>query len=229
MLLLNQESGKFEVHVYPMGALSSNCTIILSKECNQAVIFDAGNDPDFILNFLNKNNLQLTKLIHTQSHFDHIGASSVLQNNTHAKTYLHVNEKEAYKDLNSQAAYWNQTTFETNPIDFFFEHGYQFNSSDEKEPLKGLVSSLKVLYTPGHSPGSVCFYTNFFETPLLVAGDTLFKNTIGRTDFPGGDYKDIINSIKTELLILPDETIVIAGHGENTTIGREREINPFLK
>ncbi|MBL6991031.1 MAG: MBL fold metallo-hydrolase [Bacteriovoracaceae bacterium] len=213
---------------FPVGELAANCTIIFSELTREAIIVDPGNDENEILDLVKENKLKPKMLIHTHAHFDHIGRSFELSQDFGAGTYLHQDGVNVYKTLANQSAIFGFQIGEVGEIENFFKEGdtILFNGSCDK--LKSFMQGLKILHTPGHSPGSCCFFTTYFETPLLIAGDTLFQGSIGRTDLPGGSYTQLIDSIKTRLLTLPEETKTITGHGPMTTIGHESMYNQFL-
>ena len=137
--------------------------------------------------------------------------------------HLHKGDQFLYDMLPQQGLYFGQQVGTPKPLDAHLEDGETFSFEDSE-----INTFLTTMHTPGHTPGSCCFYSEYFETPQLFAGDTLFQQSIGRTDLPGGDGRLIIKSIKERLLVLPDETKVIAGHGPATYIQREKKFNPFL-
>jgi hydroxyacylglutathione hydrolase len=137
--------------------------------------------------------------------------------------HLHRGDQFLYDKLPMQGLFFGQQVGTPKPLDAYLEDGETFTFLDEE-----IKTFLSTLHTPGHTPGSCCFYTDYFDTPQLFAGDTLFQRSIGRTDLPGGDGVQIIKSIKERLLVLPEETKVIAGHGPATVIYQEKKSNPFL-
>lgn len=176
-----------------------------------------------MLKKVNDLNLNVKKLLHTHAHFDHIGRSTEVSNATGATIHLHKADEFLYQMLPQQGMFFGQRVGSPKPIDEYLEDAQTFSFSDTE-----INTFLTTLHTPGHTPGSCCFYSDYFETPHLFAGDTLFQQSIGRTDLLGGDSKLIIKSIKEKLFTLPDETKVIAGHGPATVIGMEKKYNPFL-
>lgn len=208
---------------FPVGSYACNCSILFSDKTREAIIIDPGNDDDFILREIKKLNIKVLKLIHTHAHFDHIGKSCEVSAATGASIHLHKGDQFLYDMLPQQGLFFGQKVGTPKALDSHLEEGEIFSFSDPE-----MQNFLTTLHTPGHTPGSCCFYSEYFDTPQLFAGDTLFQQSIGRTDLPGGDGRQIIKSIKERLLTLPDETKVIAGHGPATVIYQEKKFNPFL-
>ena len=214
------------IESFPVGMLMSNCCLIYSNSSKEAIIIDPGNDNKQLRDALQERGLNAIALLHTHAHFDHIGASSVLQNQLHIPMFLHKEDYPLYQNMAAQAQMFNVQIEAINPIDYLFEEGARL--AIKTKNLNQFLNDLKIIHTPGHSPGGCCFYSSFFNYPILFAGDTLFFRSIGRADLPGGDYHQLIHSIKTKLLQLPENTIVIPGHGPNTTIEAEKSFNPYL-
>lgn len=215
--------GDIIVDSFPVGGLACNCSMIYSNSTKEAIIVDPGNDSSVILSYIKEKNLKVKKLLHTHAHFDHIGRSSEIKEHTKATLHLHKDDKSLYESLKQQAMFFGDQVGSVSPIDEYLE-----NEQEHTFLSQDLNFFIKTIHTPGHTQGSCCFYSDFFDTPLLLSGDTLFRGSIGRTDFPGGDYGQLIKSIKNNLLHLPDETIVIPGHGPSTQIFQEKKSNPFL-
>jgi hydroxyacylglutathione hydrolase len=206
------------LETFAVGPLQSNCTILGDEETHEAVVVDPGADAELIHGRLVKHGLTLKQILVTHAHLDHVGGAAQLKKLTGAPIYLNENDVPLLASMKSQAAMLGMRAPETAPPDEFL--------SENK--IVGLERyPARVLHTPGHSLGSVCLY--FEQLKLVIAADTLFAGSIGRTDLPGGDYGQIINSIKTRLMTLPDDIKVITGHGPSTTIGDERHWNPFLQ
>lgn len=202
---------------FPVGPLQSNCTILGDEETGQAIVVDPGDDAKRIHERLEKRGLKLQQILVTHAHLDHVGGAFQLKQLTGAPIYLNEKDLPLLDTIKEQAGWLGMRPPETAPPDEFLTDGRVVGL--EKYPAQ-------VLHTPGHTQGGVCLY--FASLKLLIAGDTLFAGGIGRTDLPGGSYAQIINSIKTRLFTLPDETVVITGHGPSTTIGSERRGNPYV-
>ena len=204
--------------IIAVGPLQCNCSIIGDEESRDAIVIDPGDDIEQVMAIVRKHNLTVKQIAVTHAHIDHVGGAMKLKALTGAPILLNQNDNMQLKILPVQAMWIGVAPPGKVTID---------------EPLRDAdkvrVGSHEatVLHTPGHTQGSVCLYFPVEKT--LIAGDTLFAGSIGRTDLPGGDYKQIIKSLHDCVLALPDETLVVPGHGENTTIGDERETNPFLQ
>ncbi|MGM8214111.1 MBL fold metallo-hydrolase [Bacillaceae bacterium W0354] len=204
------------IHSLSLGLLGTNC-YILEKE-KQALIIDPGGDYDDLKEYLNNNQLNPIAILLTHAHFDHIGAVEQLRTEYRIEVYMHEQEKEwlINPELNGSSRFMvGQISAEKMP-----EHII------DEGPLNIGPFEFNVLHTPGHSPGSLSFY--FPKDALIIAGDTLFERSIGRTDLPFGNHEQLILSIKKKLFTLPQETKVYPGHGPATTIEAERRFNPFL-
>ncbi len=206
------------VETFPVGLLQCNCTIAADPEHGEAIVIDPGDEITRIVERLAALRLTLRQIIITHAHIDHVGGALKLKQLTGAPILMHQDDLPLLRMMDVQAGWLGVETPETAPPD---------------EPLRestivGLTQSpATVLHTPGHTPGSVCLH--FAHENILVAGDTLFAGSIGRTDLPGGDGRRILESIHGKLLHLPEETKVIAGHGPATTIGQEKLRNPYLR
>ncbi len=208
---------------FPVGAFQCNCTIIGDETTGEAIVVDPGDDADRILKELNRHNLKLKYLLHTHAHLDHIGATKVVKTKAGGTIGLHKDDLFLYENIAMQGEFLGiQLDPVVAPIDHYLVHNDKIEWGDKQR--------IEVIHTPGHTPGSLSFVAKNLVngTDLVFAGDTLFSGSIGRTDLWGGDYNQIINSIKTRVLTLPDQVTVVCGHGPNTTIGQERKFNPFL-
>jgi glyoxylase-like metal-dependent hydrolase (beta-lactamase superfamily II) len=205
------------LETFPVGPLACNCTILGDEEAGEAIVIDPGDEVGRIQLRLTELGLKLKQILVTHAHIDHVGGALKLKRLTGAPIFLNESDLPLLKMMQMQAGWLGVATPETAPPDE--------NLSD------GLLVGLdrypaQVLHTPGHTQGSVCLH--FAPLKMLIAGDTLFAGSIGRTDLPGGNSRQIIDSIHSRLLALPDETKVLPGHGPSTTIGAERKSNPFL-
>lgn len=200
----------------PTGPLEVNCYIIGCEKTRKAAVIDPGGNVEQILQHLHHHQLDLVMIINTHGHFDHIGGNRGLIEATGAELLIHQDDRQLLEHAEEHAA----------------AYGLQVETSPS--PTRELVDgetlslgelSLTVIHTPGHSPGGICLYVD----DCLLVGDTLFAGSIGRTDLPGGDHQLLIGGIKTKLLPLPETTRVCPGHGPMTTIGEEKQHNPFLR
>jgi hydroxyacylglutathione hydrolase len=203
--------------IIPVGPLQCNCSIIGDENTREAMVIDPGDDIEDVLAILTKHNLRVKQIVITHAHIDHVGGAMKLRAATGASILLNQNDYALLKMLDVQAAWVGMAV----PGEVKIDHSI---SSGDSVSAGSLQAS--VLHTPGHTEGSVCLY--FPAENKLIAGDTLFAGSIGRTDLPGGSMQKILKSLHETVLALPDETVVVPGHGPLTTIGEERESNPFL-
>lgn len=203
--------------IFPVGPLQCNCSIIGDDTTREAMVIDPGDDIQNVLALLRKHNLQVKQIVITHAHIDHVGGAMKLRAATGAPILLNQNDYDLLKMLDVQAAWIGVPTPGKVEIDHSLNPG---------ETVTAGSHTATVLHTPGHTEGSICLY--FPAEQKLIAGDTLFAGSIGRTDLPGGSMQKILQSLHHTLLALPDETVVVPGHGPLTTIGEERESNPFL-
>jgi len=204
--------------ILPVGRLQCNCSVIGDESSREAIVVDPGDDIDDVLALIRKHNLQLKQIVVTHAHIDHVGGAMKLRAATGAPILLNQNDYALLKMMDIQAAWIGVAPPEKIEID-------QNVGQSDRVQAGGLIAD--VLHTPGHSEGSICLY--FPAEQKLIAGDTLFAGSIGRTDLPGGSFDKIIRSLHEKILALPDETVVVPGHGPLTTIAEEREHNPFLQ
>ena len=204
--------------ILPVGPLQCNCSIIGDEATNEAMVIDPGDDIEDIVRIIRQHKLHVKQIVITHAHIDHVGGAMKLRGLTGAPILLNQNDYALLKMLDVQASWLGMAT----PGEVKIEASIADGESLQAGGLKA-----HVLHTPGHTEGSVCLY--FPAQKLLIAGDTLFARSIGRTDLPGGSFEKIMKSLHDRVLTLPDETVVIPGHGEQTTIGDEREGNPFLR
>ncbi len=200
-----------------VGVFQENCWVIGSRRTREAVVIDPGDEPETILALARDMGLNVKQIICSHAHVDHIMGVRGVQERTGAGFLLHPDDLGIARSMPRTAARW--LGYEPPPPP---EPDAPLADGDTVE-VDGL--QLRVIHTPGHTPGSISYYTE----GLLFSGDTLFRQSIGRTDLPGGDYNQIMRSIIGKLLTLPDETIVLPGHGPATTIERERLTNPYLQ
>ena len=205
------------LETFPVGILRCNCTILGDETTREAIVVDPGEDVPEILTRLAKHKLTLKQIIITHGHIDHVGGAVKLKRVTGAPIFLNQYDLPQLAMMEVQAGWLGVETPEVAPPDASADDGAKLG-------LPNITG--EVLHTPGHTEGSICLY--FAPQQLLIAGDTLFAGSIGRTDLPGGDGRKILRSIRERLLTLPDPVIVIPGHGNKTTIAEEKATNPFL-
>jgi len=203
--------------ILPVGPLQCNCSIIGDEQTREAMVIDPGDDVDQVLDLIRKHNLRVKQIVITHAHIDHVGGAMKLRKATGAPVLLNQNDYALLKMLDVQAAWLGMAAPEKVEID---------QGIGQADTVKAGSLVGQVLHTPGHTQGSICLY--FPAETMLIAGDTLFAGSIGRTDLPGGSFEKIIHSLHDRVLALPDETLVVPGHGPLTRIGEERESNPFL-
>jgi len=204
--------------ILPVGPLQCNCSVFGDEQSREGLVVDPGDEIEEILEIVNRHGLAVKAIVITHAHIDHIGGAQKLKQATGAPVYMNLNDAELQKMLDAQAAWLGMAPPEPVAIDAPARDG---------DRLVVGAAAFHVLHTPGHTPGSISLWIP--SEGKLVAGDTLFRDSIGRTDLPGGDGRQILRSIHDKLLALPEGTVVIPGHGDNTTIGREKRFNYFLQ
>ena len=198
-----------------VGPLMANCFIFGCKKTREAVVIDPGGDADRILLSLADSELEVKYIINTHGHFDHVSGNGKMKDATGADILIHPLDAPMLGMLSSNAAVFGISVENSPSCDQTIEEG---------ETISFGNISLKVTHTPGHTPGGISLYTD----GIVFVGDTLFAGSIGRTDFPGGDFDTLISSIKTKLFDMDDDMRVLSGHGPETSIGNEKRFNPFV-
>ncbi|MCP4727740.1 MAG: MBL fold metallo-hydrolase [bacterium] len=193
----------------------TNCYLAASEKTRNGVVIDPGDNVKYILNSIDKYKLNILKIINTHAHVDHVSGAAELKDKIKASFHLHKGDEQLLNALPMQAQMYGMFTKGAPVVDSYLEDG-------DKIEIDDIV--LSVIHTPGHSPGGICLHGD----GVLFSGDTLFADSIGRTDLPGGSYPQLIDSIKSRLLPLDPETVVYSGHGPSTTIGYEKKHNMFL-
>jgi glyoxylase-like metal-dependent hydrolase (beta-lactamase superfamily II) len=219
--------------VLPVGLLQCNCSILGDAATGDAIVVDPGDEVERILEIIRRHNLKVRAIVSTHTHIDHVGGLATLHKATGAPVMVHQADLPLYANLEMQAEWLGVPTPAMMRIQDFLTEG---------DTVRWGGFAARVLHTPGHTPGSISLLVepgvaavedsdvahDARSARRLLAGDTLFRGSIGRTDLPGGSFPQIISSIREKLLVLPEDMIVYPGHGDVTTIGFERERNPFL-
>jgi glyoxylase-like metal-dependent hydrolase (beta-lactamase superfamily II) len=207
---------QFIIRTFPVGPLQCNCSVIGDSLSGRALVIDPGGDADHIMALVKELNLTVVAIIHTHAHLDHILAAGEIKKATGAPIFLHESDQFLWDIVEQQCAMFGVPAVSLPDPDHYLH-------DDQALDCCGGVA----IHTPGHTPGSVSFWFEKYKT--LIAGDTLFLGSIGRTDLPGGDFEQIITSIKERIYSLDDEAVVVTGHGPNTTIGSEKVTNGFVR
>ncbi|MBK8088318.1 MAG: MBL fold metallo-hydrolase [Chitinophagaceae bacterium] len=210
----------FTVKAFTFSPIQEN-TYLLYNEKRKALIIDPGcyfeEEREMLSSFLQQNNLELQLLLNTHCHLDHVFGNKWIHETFGLLLHIHQKEKQVLDFAPASGLMWNMPFDNYNAELKYIKEGEEILLDDDR---------LKILFAPGHSPGHICFYCK--AQGFIIGGDVLFRQSIGRTDLPGGNHETLIKNIKTQLFILPDETIVYSGHGPATTIGYEKKHNPFL-
>ncbi|NLI93631.1 MAG: MBL fold metallo-hydrolase [Peptococcaceae bacterium] len=195
--------------------MGANCYLVSCNQTKKAVLVDPGAGSKTLLNWIKEHDFEITHIILTHGHFDHIGAVEDLRNELSAKVAIHKDDAEMLTNPDKNLSRLSGRSIAASPADLLLE--------DNQELAVGAIK-IKILHTPGHTPGGICLLTE----EGLISGDTLFDGSVGRTDFPGGDMRILIKSIREKLMVLDDHVRVFPGHESGTTIGRERVSNPYV-
>lgn len=207
---------QYKIKLMVLGPVSTNCYILYREDSKKAIVFDPADASEKIADVLTELGLELEAILLTHGHFDHIMAVNQLKEHYHVPIYVHEEEAEVAENpgMNLSSQFGGSYTVKADKL------------LKDGEELSIAEFSLKVLHTPGHTKGSVCYYME--QDKLLFSGDTLFAGSIGRSDFPTGSGATLIRSIKDKLTVLPEDTLVFPGHGEQSDIGYEKGHNPFM-
>jgi len=207
------------IETFPVGWLQCNCTILGDPASGEAIVVDPGDEFEKVMAALDRHHLRCLAVVNTHTHIDHVGAIQQLQERLQTPAAIHKADLVLFENLEMQAQFIGMPAPKRGVIDQYLQDG-------SAVACRGV--EVGVIHTPGHTPGSTSFHLPG-DRNILFTGDTLFAESIGRTDLGGGSHPQILTSIHKKLMTFDDDTLVIAGHGESTTIGHERRYNPFLK
>jgi glyoxylase-like metal-dependent hydrolase (beta-lactamase superfamily II) len=196
-----------------VGPLEENTYIVADEETKQAIVIDPGDEADRILEVIKDKELQVSSIICTHTHFDHVGAVGDLRKATGAEILIHEEDMQVYASARDQAAFWGYEVDDLPEPDGFLDEGDEVEAGNLK---------FRVIHSPGHSPGGLCLYGE----GVVFTGDTIFKGSVGRTDFPGGNIEELKKSFR-RVLDLPEDTKIFSGHGPETSVGMEKKTNFF--
>ena len=209
------------VKSFTFNAIQEN-TYVIYDETKECVIIDAGcyskQEQQTLINFIDSQNLKVVKLVNTHCHIDHVLGNEFVKNNYKVLSYMHKYEEAVLRAVPSYAPMYGFAAYQASEADEFI---------DEKQTLNFGNSSLEILFVPGHSVGHLAFYSK--NDKFCIAGDVLFYGSVGRTDLPGGNHQQLMDSIQHVMYKLPDDTTIYSGHGQTTTIGREKKHNPYCR
>ena len=203
------------IHQMSVGPLQVNCYVVACETTKEAMVIDPGEEGARILHLAEREGFKVSKVVNTHGHFDHIGANQQIVEATGAELMIHKDDLPVLQNARNHAEVYGLSVAPSPEPDTLLAQGDNFQLGN---------LDFSVFHVPGHSPGGICL---FGEGHLFV-GDVLFSGSIGRTDLPGGDFDSLVEGVRDKLFSLPDETIVHPGHGPDTTIGRERQMNPFV-
>jgi len=203
------------VHQLSVGPLQVNCFVVACQRTREAMVIDPGEDGPRILQLAESNGYQVKQIVNTHGHFDHIGANQPVKDATGAVLMMHEADLPLLQNARNHAQAYGLTVSPSPDPDKFLNEGDVFSVGEQ---------SFSVFHVPGHSPGSICLLSDGH----LFVGDVLFAGSVGRTDLPGGDFDALVEGVREKLFRLPADTIVHPGHGPDTTIGREKQMNPFV-
>ncbi len=206
----------FSVETLVVGPIEENCYVLRDDDTDAGIIIDPGDNGQEILAYVRDNGIKVKLIVNTHGHWDHIGAVDFLRDELAVGLAIHADDASMLTATREEMAAYSVFAGGKRPAEILLKDGDTISFGN---------SSLKVIHTPGHTRGGICLYGG----GCLFSGDTLFAGSVGRTDFPGGDYRAILHSVNIQLEQVGDETRVFPGHGPATRMGRERRCNPYLQ
>ncbi|MBD3168733.1 MAG: MBL fold metallo-hydrolase [candidate division Zixibacteria bacterium] len=204
------------VDILEVGTFMANCYLVGCENTRKGIIIDPGDTGDFILSKIKENRLDIEKIVITHGHLDHIGALEYIRDLLGIPVCIHKDDAEMLTSPDRNLSAMTPEPVKANPAEIVLDEGQYVEFGEKK---------LKVLHTPGHTPGGISLYGD----GVVFTGDTIFLGSVGRTDFPYGDFEQLMQSIRDKIFTLPDETIIYSGHGPDTTVGQEKQYNPFVQ
>jgi len=211
-----QEGNEMIIDILEVGEYLANCYLVGCEKTRAGIVIDPGDAGDFVISKIKQNKLRIDKIVLTHGHLDHIGAVEYLRNILGAKVLIHSGDAEMLTSPERNLSAFTASPMAAKEPDILLEDGQIIEFGE---------TALKVLHTPGHSPGGISLYGE----GVVFTGDTLFLGSVGRTDLPNGDFDLLMSSIQGKLFALPDETIIYPGHGPETTLEQEKNFNPFVR
>ena len=208
---------KIEVSSITVGQLAVNCWFLINEDTKEALVFDPGDQADKIVQYASEQGVKITAALLTHGHIDHMGGADALRNLTGAKVYALREEEDLLLDAKKNLSVFIERKVVTFEPDELLRDGQELTLAGMK---------IQVIHTPGHTPGGCSYYVA--DAGCVFSGDTLFAESVGRSDFPGGSTSALVRAVKEKLFLLPDDTLVCPGHGEETTIGHEKKYNSFV-
>jgi len=208
-----------QIECLTVGPFQSNCYIVSCSQTGEAIVVDAGDEAERILSVVRERGVSVKAIVNTHAHLDHVGALSAVKSALKVPVFMHRNELPIYEIVEAQAAMFGLPAPGMVEIDRLLADGELIEVGD---------LTAEVVLAPGHSPGSICLWFRAEVPPQVIVGDVLFQGSIGRTDLPGASHEAMIDTLRTRIVPMPDDTIVHSGHGPVTTIGQEKRTNPFV-
>lgn len=204
------------IDIIEVGMHRANCYIVGCEKTRKGIVIDPGDEGDFILSKIRENDLDIDKIVLTHGHLDHIGALEYVRDALNARVYIHRDDADMLVSPEKNLSAYTPEQVQANPAEVLLQEGDEIEFGEIR---------LKVLHTPGHTPGGISLYGE----GVVFTGDAVFLGSVGRTDLPGGDFDLLMENIKEKIFTLPDDTVIYSGHGPDTTVGQEKNYNPFVQ